>query len=454
MRTKQPIVVIVLVLVLMGTSFLLGHKYASWAAEPGLQRGMRLLAQNGVSVGSAGSRAGGVEDVQLSPLLGFQEALNQVRTLYVEEVKDESKLTYGAIRGMLASLSDPYTRLMEPKEYQDFMGENQGHFEGIGATLGMREVKPKQDQAETAKRVGAPVRCPVCGSDVTEAKLMRPTIIAPLPGSPAQRAGLRAEDTILKVDDLSTDGISLSEVVKHIKGPAGTKVTLLVGRRDATEPVKIVVTRGPIDVPAVESKMLGDGVGYLKINTFSEKARADVERGLRSLRTQGMKGLLLDVRNNPGGSLRACLEVAALFVKGPAVYIQERGGSRRPQQADNGGKQFDLPLVMLVNKGSASASEILAGAIQDEHAGKVIGQTTFGKGLVQTVVRLSDGSALAITTAKYFTPSGRDVNEKGITPDKVVELAPDIEPMSDKDVQKHAALEALKQAMGVVQAAK
>ncbi|MCJ7752873.1 MAG: S41 family peptidase, partial [Armatimonadetes bacterium] len=358
----------------------------------------------------------------------------------VSPIDDESELTYGAIRGMLSSLrsepyEDRYSRFLDPEDYRSFLEENEGHFGGIGAEIGLRET----DLPAGVSGDLAGLSCPVCGADITDPKRFEVVIVAPLPDSPAIRAGVQAGDHVIRVDDTLTAGLSLGEVVGKIKGPPGTAVRLLLARAGEPQPLEIKVTRAVIQVRSADWEMLPGKIGYLRISTFNETTPDLVEQGLRELRESGMRGLLLDLRNNAGGGLDVCVRAASDFIgSGPVVYIQERGGPREPRNAVNGSSPFDLPLVVLTNVGTASAAEILAGAIQDAGLGTLVGTKTFGKGLVQTVIPLRDGSALALTTARYLTPKLRDIDRKGIEPDIVFEQPASreyIPPMSEKDVQ-------------------
>ncbi len=449
MRLRYQVVVAVLVVTLMVTSFIAGRQFQSLAAfESGKSlSSLRLLSLSGTANADQSSGS----EVTLRPIETFQEVLSHVRKQYVSPVKSDGELTYGAIRGMLSVLrdepyNDRYSRFMDPEEYRSFLEENEGHFGGIGAELGVREVKT--DPAPGGKGIEG-IRCPVCGADIGNPKQYQIVIISPLPDSPAERAGLKSGDHILRVDDVPTAALTLGDTVRRIKGAPGTSVSLLVGREGVSEPLQVKVTRAIISVHSAEYKMLPDHVGYLRISTFNDTTTDMVKKALKELRDDGMQGLLLDLRNDPGGGLETCIEVASQFVgKGTVVYIQERDQPRQPREATADARHLDVPLVVLVNNGSASASEILAGAIQDDRAGKLVGATTFGKGLVQTVFPLRDGSALALTTARYLTPKLRDIDHKGIAPDIAVEQTKTLDfipPLSAKDVQAASALNELRQ---------
>ena len=457
-----------LTLVLMAISFATGTQ-------------LRPVAATGVAslkaevAGPSSTVAPQVQSVSLSPVETFQEVLSKLRQKYVTGIspEEEKKLAYAAVRGMLYGLGDPYTRFMDPEEYRGFVEENSGHFEGIGATLEMAEVKDpvliEKDKQSKDSGISALFKCPICGADwvnpttyritrssakgfeaeyVQEPHLYRHyriTVITPIHGGPAEKAGIKAGDQIVKINDASTFGMGLSEAVKLIKGPANTTVTLLISRKGKNIEFKIV--RNKIEIPTVETKALEGGIGYLRINTFNGNSSEKTAEGIADFQKNKAKGILLDLRNNPGGGLEACLDVAAQFLaRGPIVHIESRGGQEQTLSVPSDAHSSDLPLVVLVNRASASASEILAGALQDSATAKLVGERTFGKGLVQTVLGLKDNSAVVITTARYFTPKHHQVNEKGITPDQNVEQPEGIvEFLSDKDLQAKAAEKLLKE---------
>ncbi len=441
MKRRAYLFVFTVLLVLTVSAFLAGRQYQVLAAQRDTLD-LRSLQAAAAPMAATG-KATVSDDVDLRPLEAFQEVLDNLRAHYVDKVDDTSGLTYGAIRGMLQSLKDPYTRLLEPKDFAQFQKESEGHFDGIGATLSMTEV-PGLPSGAARSLPG--LRCPNCGADL-HAKTYRVSVTSPIAGSPAFKAGLRAGDLILKINGQPTDGMDVSEAVNLIRGESGTPVTLLVGREGLRKPLEIKIVRGTIDVPTVEHKMLEGKIGYIRLNLFNEKIVPGTRAALADLEKQGMKGLVLDLRNNPGGLLGECVEVSRQFIdKGPVVFVQERGGAKRPYVGRESETKFHHPLVVLVNGGTASASEILSGALQDYGVAKLVGTTTYGKGLVQTVLPMSDGSALLVTTARYYTPKGRDINKKGIAPDKVVELPADVtEYLSDKDTQFHAALDMVRQ---------
>lgn len=337
---------------------------------------------------------------ELEPLNTYSRILPLIREKYYGKVDNETQMTYTAIRGLLNSLDDPYTRFLDPIEYRDLREENTGEFEGIGAKL---DPQP------------------------TKEGFIR--IVRPIEGGPAARAGIRRGDLIMKVDGKSIVGMDVDDAVKIIRGKAGTVVHLTVQHTGETKPVDVAITRQPVEYQVVESRMLPGNIGYVDLQQFNEMADPKLEQAIRDLDRKGMKGLILDLRGNPGGLLDAAISISSRFVPrgGGVVTIVEAGGDQDHRRTEPGkylgGK---WPLVLLVNRTSASASEIVAGAIKDNHAGTLVGTTTFGKGLVQTVVPMEDGSACMITTAHYLTPSGKDINRSrqqrgGVEPDVPVE---------------------------------
>ncbi|MBC7326761.1 PDZ domain-containing protein [bacterium] len=333
--------------------------------------------------------------ISLQPVETIWRVLRLIKENYVEKITDDTPLVYGAIRGMLGSLNDPYSRFLDPKQNKMLQEESSGEFYGIGAQLGLKRIEVNGKWED------------------------RVAIIAPLPGSPAERAGLKAGDYIVAVDDKDVKGLSVDEVASKIRGKKGTSVKITVERRGVKGTLTFTIQRELIRVEPVESKLLPGGIGYIKLQSFSENAGEVLKETVEKLEKQGARGLIVDVRNNPGGLFDEAVKTASVFVQeSPIVIIQERGGKRTPIDPDRKlGTNENIPLVVLINEGSASASEIFAGAIKDHERGKLVGRRTFGKGLVQTVIPLGDGSAIALTTAKYLTPSGKDINKEGIQPD-------------------------------------
>jgi carboxyl-terminal processing protease len=342
----------------------------------------------------------------------FTEVLNQVQRNYVEEPKTKDVI-YGAIRGMLNTL-DPHSAFMPPDVYKEMQVDTKGEFGGLGIQIGLKE--------------------------------QRLTVIAPIEDTPADRAGIKAGDRILKIDGVSTKDVNLMDAVNKMRGPKGTKVTLTIERDDVPDPFDVPLNREIIRIHSVRHKMLENGIGYLRLTQFQEQSGNDLEKALDAVRGQKAESLILDLRNNPGGLLTAAVEVSELFIPKGKTVVSIRGRQSKAEEytADGAHPILDLPLIVLVNEGSASASEIVAGALQDWGRAVVVGTTTFGKGSVQTIIPLSDGAALRLTTAKYFTPKGRSIQNTGIDPTIVVRAAPAKETnasrrqaVRERDLERH-----------------
>lgn len=318
----------------------------------------------------------------------FSEVLTLVRHNYVEST-DSRELIFGAIRGMLEAL-DPHSSFMPPDLYKEMQIETQGSFGGLGIEITVRERYL--------------------------------TVVAPIDGTPADRAGIVAGDRIIRIDGVPTKDMTLVDAVRKLRGPKGTPVTITI-LREGQDPFDVTVTRDIIEVHSVRTSDLGEGIGYVRLTSFQERTSRDLQEELKALREKGMRGLVLDLRNNPGGLLTQAVQIADLFLeKGKLiVYTEGRAKSQNLSFVDQHDNPQDFPMVVLVNKGSASASEIVAGALQDHQRAVVVGTQTFGKGTVQTVIPLNDGSGLRLTTAKYFTPNKRAIDGAGLTPDIVVE---------------------------------
>ncbi len=383
----------------------------------------------------------------LRPVERFREAMDRLLSEYVDPIKDPDPLVYSAIRGMLTPLKDPYTRFMDPKEFKDFNTDNAGSFAGIGATLSMIEIP--ELKVNDGEGTMAPVTCPVCGSQISDVKHYRVAILEPMPNTPAKAAGLQSGDFIIKVDGVSTDGMLVSDAADKIRGPKGTNVTLTLSRKGVEKPFEVTITRDKIDVPATEEKMLDGNIAYLRLFSFNEKTYGETRAALQDFKRQKARGLVLDLRNNPGGLLRECIRIASMMLNSDEKLIVSTKGRRGLLEAFNRTESqvWDQPIVVLVNKGSASASEILSGALKDYKRAPIVGESTFGKALVQTVIPLSDGSAMAVTTAHYYTPNGNDVGKKGVAPDVTVELDKETKLMNEKDNQAQKALAILKDEM-------
>ncbi|MBU0580901.1 MAG: S41 family peptidase, partial [Candidatus Margulisbacteria bacterium] len=324
------------------------------------------------------------------------QAFDIIQTQYVEKNIEDKELIYGSIKGMLKALNDPYSRFMEPKAFEEMQIRMDGKFAGVGIQIGIKH--------ETL------------------------TVISPIEGTPAFRSGVKAMDKIIKVDGKNTEGISLEEAVTLIRGPRGTKVILTIIRQGVKEPFDISIVRDIIKIKSVPKAKIIDkkyGIGYIQLATFENKTAAEeMEEAITDLNKQGMRGLILDVRNNGGGLLRNAVDITSIFVKkGAVVHTVDRDGNRDTLEII--GVKTSLyrsPLIVLINEGSASASEILAGAIKDHKRGYLIGARSFGKASVQNIVPLSDGSAILITVAKYLTPKGINISEEGISPNMFVQV--------------------------------
>jgi carboxyl-terminal processing protease len=321
-------------------------------------------------------------------------------------------LPYAAIEGVIDATGDPYTAFLDPLRAEILRTDLQGGFEGIGATVRLRPDGNLE-------------------------------IVQPLPGWPAIQAGLLSGDAVLEIDGVKVQGMTLYEAISAIRGPSGTTVRLLVAREGTEEPFVVEIERAHIDLPAVESRMLEDNIGYVRLSEFGEVATGELRGALRELRANDLDGLVFDLRGNRGGFLSVAVEVTSQFVgDGPILIERFKDGRERQYSAQAGGLALDVPLVVLVDGGSASASEIAAGAIQDSDRGVLIGTTTLGKGSVQMVQTLSDGSELRVTFARWFTPDGRGIHGEGLEPDIEVDLTEE-DILEGRDPQLERAVEVL-----------
>jgi carboxyl-terminal processing protease len=330
----------------------------------------------------------------LNELRTFVDVFDRIKQAYVEDVDDKTLLE-NAIKGMLSGL-DPHSSYLEPEAFEDLQVNTTGEFGGLGIEVGMEDGFVK--------------------------------VISPIDDTPAAKAGVRAGDLIIKLDDTPVKGLSLADAVNMMRGKPGSKITLTLIREGEDKPLELTLTRAVIQVQSVKKRLLEPQYGYVRLSQFQVHSGEDVEKAIKELHklNQGdLKGLVLDLRNNPGGVLQAAVEVADLFVEdGLVVYTKGRLPDAEMEfPATPGDILKGTPLVVLVNGGSASASEIVAGALQDQQRAMVMGTTTFGKGSVQTVLPLHDNRALKLTTARYYTPSGRSIQAQGIVPDIEVETA-------------------------------
>ncbi len=321
----------------------------------------------------------------------FTEVLSIVQSQYVDEVPPKD-IIYNAIKGTLRGL-DPHSSFLDPEMYREMQVETSGSFGGLGIEITLRD-------------------------DVL-------TVVAPIEGTPAYRAGIQPGDRIIKIEGITTKDMQLADAVKRMRGKPGSKIIITVVREGWTEPKDFQITREQIRVQSVKSSPLEPGIEYIRLRQFQEQTANDLEASLEKFLKEGkIQGLVLDLRNNPGGLLTSAVEVTEKFLEPGRLVVYTEGRVRNQNMRFSASAKrayTDFPIVVLVNQGSASASEIVAGALQDWGRGVVLGTTSFGKGSVQTIIPLSDGSGLRLTTAKYFTPKGRSIHGKGITPDIVVE---------------------------------
>jgi carboxyl-terminal processing protease len=361
----------------------------------------------------------------LKPYETLDEVRRAIRDNFVKTKVDEEELTYGAIRGMLRSLGDRFTRFLTPDEYKEFNEKTGGEFTGIGARI---DLKQEYHGGPTAKPFGA----------------SRPYIVEPIEGGPALKAGLQKDDVILAIDGRSTAEMSEDAVVSFIRGVRGTKVKLSIERkvksaqldRDAVfKNFDIDLTRDIIEIHPVKLEWLPNRIAWLKLDEFNKKSDKEVTEALQALRTgpkgedgkpQGAaRGLIFDMRDNPGGLLDVAVDIGSRFIAdGPIVYTRERNGAEEALNAESKRfMNFKIPIVVLVNNYSASAAEVVTGAMKDKGVATVVGEQSYGKASVQVLLELKNGGALIMTTAKYLTPAKRDISEKGIAPDVVIKAS-------------------------------
>ncbi len=336
--------------------------------------------------------------------------------LYEDDI-DNDRQREGIYKGFIEALDDPYSMYQDKEMTDSLLEDEQGEYCGIGAVL-------QQDE---------------------ETELV--VINSVYKNSPAEKAGLKSEDLIVKVDDKEVEGKDLNEVVKWIRGEKGTKVKITVGRKnslDQYDKVELTAVRDKIEIVAVEYKMLADKVGYIRVSEFEGKVEDQFEKAVKDLDGQGARGLVVDLRNNPGGDVDAvCYMLDLLLPKGTVVYTKDKNGNRLDEKSDDE-HQYKHPVNVLVNGNSASASEIFTGAIQDYGLGKIVGTTTYGKGVVQQIFDLKDGTSLRLTVEEYFTPKGRNIHKKGIKPDVEVEAGEnDVAGDPATDAQLKKAIEVL-----------
>lgn len=400
-RQNKKILGVLAVLILLGGAFIFGLYIgrSNFVSQKYLNNNQELTARNS----DKSSRV----DFEL-----FWDVWDIIDKDFIKD-KDYQKMLYGSINGMLQSLDDPYTVFMDPELSEQFQDEIEGTFDGIGAEIGI-----KNDQL---------------------------AIIAPLQSSPAEKAGLKARDSILKIDDEDTSGMSLIEAVSKIRGEKGTKVRLTIYRDKFDEPKEIEITRDEIEIDSVKYKIIDrDDKNYvhLEILYFGDDTAKDFKDMVTEILAKSVDGIILDVRNNTGGYLQSSIEVASEFLPAGDIVVYESfsDGDKNEFKAKNGSRLQNIPIVVLVNEGTASASEILAGALRDNRNVKLIGMKTFGKGSVQELKKLDNGSSLRVSIAEWLTPSQKNINGEGLAPDLEIDLS-DEDYNQDQDPQLDKALE-------------
>jgi carboxyl-terminal processing protease len=361
----------------------------------------------------------------LKPYETLDEVRRAIKENFVNTNVNETELTYGAIRGMLRSLGDRFTRFLTPEDYDEFQIKTGGEWTGIGARI---DLKDEYNGSSAAKPFGA----------------SRPIIVEAVEGGPAAKAGLKKDDVILSVDGHNTADMSPDAVADYIKGEQGTNVTLKIERRigDQKGPLNdrsfksfdITLKREVIEIHPVKMEWLQDRIAWLRLDEFNKKSDAEITKALQELEKgpdgKGpARGLIFDMRDNPGGLLDVAVDVGSHFIaSGPIVYTRERNGSERSLNAERDRfMNLKMPIIVLIDQGSASAAEIVTGALKDKNLATVVGETSYGKASVQVLVELKNGGALVITTAKYLTPGKHDISDKGIAPDVPVKASPEDE---------------------------
>ncbi len=367
-----------------------------------------LIAVMGVFVGRWSTEIVSADN-SYEDLRTFTEVLTIIKKSYVDEVKTKD-LINGAVKGMINSL-DPHSGYLSQEAFKDFQVETKGEFGGVGIQLGIKDGIL--------------------------------TVIAPIEDTPAYKAGIKAGDKIVKISAQLTKDMAIHDAVTKMRGPKGTSVTITIVREGWKEPKDFTLVRDIIKIKSVKAKMIDEGVGYIKLTQFQEMTASELTAALEKLKKEGMSSLILDLRNDPGGLLNSAVEVTEQFLppKKLVVSIKGRDGEKNEYYTDGEKPYTETPMVVLVNQGSASASEIVAGALKDWNRAIIIGVQTFGKGSVQSLIPLSDGSGLRLTTAKYYTPKGTSIQSVGITPDIIVKIEPkdgkDHTVIREKNLDRH-----------------
>lgn len=399
MFSIKRFVILSLIVVFLGVSFFFGFLY-------GQQKSSAPAAPPQVKV-----------EVQLPGLEGVDfrlltEVWDLIQKNYLKKPVPEKKLFYGALAGSVASLEDPYSVFLEPKTAEKFTQELSGSFEGIGAEIGIRNDNL--------------------------------VIIAPLLDTPAEKAGLRAGDRILVIEKSDTAGMPLDQAVNLIRGPKGTEVKLLINRNGFAKPKEFVIVRDTIKIRSVKWEMKDKKIAYIKLSYFNEDTTNDFNQVVREILLQNPRAVILDLRNNPGGFLNVAVEVAGEWIEKKTAVIERFSDQRQEEFKTEGlARLQNIKTIILVNPGSASGAEIVAGALQDYGKAILVGEKTFGKGSIQDLKQLRDGSAVKLTVGEWLTPKGRQINEKGIAPDIEIKLTEE-DYSADRDPQLDRALEILK----------
>lgn len=381
----------VVILLFLNWIYLFGY----WAGQRGLSSG--IIPKNLIGINS-----GKPENVNFSL---FWEAWSKLKEKSVQDISDD-KMVEGAISGMLSSTNDPYTVFLSKAENERFREDIGGEFSGIGIEIVEKDAMP--------------------------------TVVAPLPDSPAEKAGFKAGDVLLEVDGTKTGELGFEETINRIRGEKGSKVTIKLSRENVSDPITISVVRDKIIVKSVEieiKEIHGQKIGYIKIRQFGDDTEALFEEDADKILQEKPSGIILDLRNDPGGYLETAVNIASYFIR-DGVIVSEKGrnGNSKDYNSTGNGSLKDYKILLLVNEGSASASEILAGALRDRKDSKLVGGKTFGKGSVQELIDLSDGSAVKITVAKWFTPSGKQINGEGLEPD--ISISDDEKTTADEQLDR------------------
>lgn len=398
-KKKYKLTRAVLVLLLMSASFIFGLSWRGLAEDSIFNRQLAYSPE--------------ARQLQSESSFNFNlywEVWDRLKRDYVDKNKiSDEEMFYGSLRGLASSVGDPYTIFMDPKETKDFATDMSGSFEGIGAEVGMR-------------------------NDIV-------TIIAPLSGMPAEKAGLRSGDRVYAIDGDSTLGMSVDAAVKKIRGPKGSIVTLTVIRDEEDRPLDIEITRGVIVVKSIKTELRDDNIFVIRVNSFNDDTLSLFRQAIQDILIKNPQGIILDLRNNPGGYLDTAIAMASAWVPEGPVVIEQFSEGRREEYFSHGGAPLqDFETVVLINGGSASASEIVAGALRDYNRAVLVGQQSFGKGSVQGLRDLSGGSSLKVTVAQWMTPAGDYINDKGISPDLEIGLSREdinlnLDPQFDKAVE-------------------